>query len=98
MYVLVTHDIIDPQGFALAEDRASADIDLGGWPEGIGGCPISLHDLERKIEVCLFEADSVEAVRAFVEPILGPQLSENNYFQIAPETVPVLAGAVLERA
>jgi hypothetical protein len=98
MYVLVTHDIADPEGFARAEDKAEVDIEANGWPEGITDCPITLYNPPRTFEVCLFEAESIPTVRQFVESILGPPLSENSYVEIVAGTVPSQIGDMRQEA
>lgn len=75
MYVLVHHEIHDPGKF---------------WPvaqEAIPNIPDELklhHTLPAKngaIATCLWEADSVQAVRDFLEPALGN--SSNNSYEEA---------------
>jgi hypothetical protein len=72
MYVLVHHRVTDPDRF---------------WPTAQNAIPnlppeLKLHHTfparDGEIATCLWEADSVEAVREFLEPALG-EFSSNTY-------------------
>jgi hypothetical protein len=73
MYVLVLHSVTDPGVFWNTSDPASIPSQL------------KLHhtfptpDGDRA--VCIWEADSVDAVRNYLEPLFGP-VSRNEYFQV----------------
>jgi hypothetical protein len=72
MYVLVHHNVRDPQNFWNTAEQAIPQI-----PEGLK-LHHTLSDREGRIATCLWEADSVAAVRAFLEPALG-EFSTNSY-------------------
>lgn len=65
MYVLVHHDVHDPQGFWSTAEKAIPAI-----PEGL-----QLHQTipakDGTCATCLWEADSVQAVKDFLEPALA---------------------------
>ena len=72
MYVLVHHDVIEPQRFwAVAADS------MPNLPEHL-----KLHQTlaarDGRKATCLWEAESVEAVRSFLEPAFG-DVSRNEY-------------------
>ncbi|MEX0894047.1 MAG: hypothetical protein WEB88_17895 [Gemmatimonadota bacterium] len=72
MYILVHHSVTDPNGFW---DSAQ---------QGLANMPAHLqlhHTLSAKDgsrATCLWEADSVDAVRDFLEPLLGAN-ANNEY-------------------
>ena len=90
MHVLAIHEISDPEGFQAAEERLEAEIAEDGWSEGVRGNPITLFSPDHRHEFCLFEADSVEAVRALVEEKLAAPWSKNTYVEIDSASVPAL--------
>lgn len=74
MYVLVQHMISRPADFWGPADRV-------GFPIGL-----QLHHTFANEDgtraVCLWEGDSVESVRRFLERTVG-HVSKNEYFQVA---------------
>ena len=93
MYVVAQHRISDPQKF-FEEAQVAAE----NAPPGIFGrqfCPS--HD--RTEAVCLWEAESVDSVRDYIDAIVG-DISENAYFAVDAETaigLPEAIGAGAER-
>ena len=75
MYVVVQHTITDPNAFWSAAEEAGPNL-----PEGI-----RLHhtfpNQDGTRAICLWEADSVEAVKNLIEPVAG-QMSRNEYFAV----------------
>ena len=71
-YVVAIHEISDPEGFW--DTAGSSEI-----PEGI-----TLHETypreDGKRAVCLWEADSVDAVRELVDGLSGAT-SQNEFFE-----------------
>ena len=74
MYVVVNHEITDASKFwAVAESVTS------GLPAGLK----VLHtfpSVDGRKAVCVWEAESVEAVRAFLDPATA-DMARNEYFQ-----------------
>jgi hypothetical protein len=72
MYVLVHHDVHDPSGFWSTAEEAIPAI-----PEGL-----QLHQVipakNGSCATCLWEADSVQAVKDFLEPALADKAT-NRY-------------------
>jgi hypothetical protein len=82
VYVGVIHHISDPQRFEAAEQRALE----AGLPEGIS-LPIHAATPDHTTGMCIWEGKSVEAVREFVEPVVG-EYSENEYFELEVDGLP----------
>jgi hypothetical protein len=92
MYVVVNHQINDPARFWATAESATA-----GLPKGLN----VIHTLaapDGRRAVCVWEADSVEAVRNFLDPATAGT-ARNEYFQalnkegIAIPTLSRAAGA-----
>jgi len=73
MYVLVQHAISDPATFWSAADTSTLPPAL------------KLHHTfptkDGTHAVCIWEADSVDSLRAFLEPATG-RMSRNEYFEV----------------
>jgi len=75
MYILVQHTISDP---ATAWPRAQV---------GIASVPahlklhLSIPTPDGTTAVCVWEADSIAAVKTFLDPTLGPA-AQNTYFEV----------------
>ena len=81
MYVVVVHNIRDPEKFWLTVQNT---IDADGVPASI-----KVHacypDPSATRAVCLQEANSVTPVRDWIEATFG-LASDNEYFQVAAES------------
>lgn len=75
MYVLIEHSISDPESFFSTAESALAEMPP----------TIKLHHTFPSTDgtraVCLWEADSLDQVRDFVESAVG-QFSRNEYFEV----------------
>ena len=76
MFVTVIHHITDPAGFQAAEDKALE----GGLPAHVA-LPIHAATSDHSLGVCIWEGESVEAVREVVEGVVGAW-SDNEYFEM----------------
>jgi hypothetical protein len=79
MYVAVQHRITDPDRFFSGDPQEVAE----NGPNGVRGrqfCPSQ----DKTVAVCLWEGPSVDAVRDYLESIIGDS-SENTYFEVDPE-------------
>lgn len=76
MFVTVLHHIHDPEGFVAAEEKALE----AGLPPGVA-LPIHAATTDHRFGVCVWEGESVEAVRALVESVVGDH-AENEYFEM----------------
>ena len=82
VYVGVIHHISNPSGFEAAEQRALEE----GLPEGIS-LPIHAATPDHATGVCIWEGESVQAVRELVESVVG-EYSENEYFELEVDGLP----------
>ena len=75
MYVLIEHSVSDPDGF-----WGTADSSLAQMPP-----TIKLHHtfptLDGKRAVCVWEAETIDDVRDFIESAVG-RFSRNEYFEV----------------
>ena len=76
MFVTAIHRIHDPEGFQAAEAKALET----GLPAGFA-LPIHAATPDHGFGVCVWEGESVEAVRALVESVVGP-FSDNEYYEM----------------
>lgn len=76
MFVTVLHHINDPEGFVAAEEKALE----AGLPPGVA-LPIHAATDDHSFGVCIWEGESVEAVRELVESVAGPW-ARNEYFEM----------------
>ena len=76
MFVTVIHRIHDTEGFQAAETKALE----GGLPSGVA-LPIHAATPNHELGGCIWEGESVAAVRDVVEGVVGP-FSKNEYFEM----------------
>ena len=76
MFVTVLHHIHDPDGFEAAEQKALE----WGLPPGVA-LPIHAATTDHSFGVCIWEGESVEAVRDVVEAAVGTW-AQNEYFEM----------------
>jgi hypothetical protein len=76
MFVTVIHHINDPEGFQAAEAKALE----AGLPSHVG-LPIHAATTDHKLGICIWEGESVEAVREVVEGAVGAWAT-NEYFEM----------------
>jgi hypothetical protein len=77
MYVIVQHRFRDPQA---ALSRGERLIKNEGAPSGVRGLQF-YPSTDRSAATCLWEADSVESVRQYVDSTLG-DTSENTCYEV----------------
>lgn len=75
MFVTVIHRIHDPKGFLAAEAKALE----AGLPATVK-LPIHAATPEHKLGICIWEGQSVAAVREVVEGAVGPY-ADNEYYE-----------------
>jgi hypothetical protein len=92
MYVVAKHRINDAEKFFSLSQLAAENA-----PSGVYGrqfCP----SRDRTEAVCLWEGQSVEAVREYLDPLTG-KASKNTYFEVSSEHaigIPEPIGASME--
>jgi hypothetical protein len=75
MFVTVIHRIHDPEGFQAAEAKAME----AGLPDGVA-LPIHAATRDHRLGICIWEGESVPAVRDLVESVVGP-FADNEYYE-----------------
>jgi len=76
MFVAVIHHIHDPEGFRAAE----AEARTAGLPNGVA-LPVSAASRDHRVGICVWEGESVTAVRDVVERAVGP-FADNEYYEM----------------
>ena len=76
MFVTVIHRIHDPEGFQAAEAKALE----AGLPDGVVR-PIHAASRDHRLGICVWEGESVAAVRDVVEGAVGP-FADNEYYEM----------------
>jgi hypothetical protein len=76
MFVTVIHRIHDPEGFQNAEAKALES----GLPDQVA-LPIHAASRDHRLGICIWEGDSVAAVREVVEGVAGP-FADNEYYEM----------------
>jgi len=74
MFVVVEHTITDPDAFLAAAARVAEA------PSGIKGLQF-FPSIGQDRAVCLWQADSIEALKGFLEP-LSAESSHNTYYEV----------------
>lgn len=76
MFVTVIHRIHDPEGFQAAEEKAME----AGLPSQVA-LPIHAATDNHDLGICIWEGESVAAIREVVEGAVGPY-AKNEYFEM----------------
>ena len=76
MFVTVIHKIHDPEGFEKAEEKALE----AGLPTTVA-LPIHAATRDHTLGVCIWEGESVEAVREVVDGAVGAW-ADNEYYEM----------------
>lgn len=90
MHVSVHHTITDPQQWAQITKNMTAMVEQGKLPQGLKGLMYLPATDGRKAD-CLWEAQSVDALRSFLDREIGTA-ARNDYFQINTEAAFGLPG------
>jgi hypothetical protein len=78
MFIGVIHRIHDPAGFRAA--RAEARALAAGLPAGMA-LPVNAASRDHRVAICVWEGESVIAVREVVERTVGP-FADNEYYEM----------------
>jgi hypothetical protein len=76
VFVTVIHRIHDPEGFQAAEAKALES----GLPPHVA-LPIHAATNDHDLGICIWEGESVDAVREVVEGAVGPW-AKNEYYEM----------------
>lgn len=79
MHVVIQHRIKDPEQFFAGDPEQVAS----GGPPGVRGRQF-LVSQDRSTAVCLWEADSVDSLRDYMDGLTGDS-AENTYFEVDGE-------------
>lgn len=79
MHVVIQHRINDPERFFAGDPEQVAS----GGPPGVRGRQFIVSQ-DRSAAVCLWEADSVENLRNYMEELTGDS-ADNTYFEVDAE-------------
>ena len=79
MHVVIQHRIRDPEQFFAGDPEQVAS----GGPPGVKGRQFFVSQ-DRSEAVCLWEADSVESLRTYMEGLTGDS-ADNTYFEVDAE-------------
>ncbi len=79
MHVVIKHRIKDPEQFFAGDAEEVAK----GGPPGVRGRQF-LVSQDKSAAVCLWEADSVENLRNYMDGLTG-ESAENTYFEVDEE-------------
>jgi hypothetical protein len=79
MNVVIQHRIKDPERFFAGDPEEVAN----GGPPGVKGRQFFVSQ-DRSAAVCLWEADSVESLRNYMDGLTGDS-AENTYFEVDAE-------------
>ena len=79
MHLVVQHRINDPERFFSGDPQEIA----ANAPDGVQARQF-FPAQDRSVAVCLWEGDSVDAVREYVDSVTG-DASENTYFEVNAE-------------
>lgn len=90
MYVLVHHEVHDPERFWSTAEEAIPAI-----PEGLA-LHLTIPAKDGSCATCLWEGESVQAVREFLEPALG-EVATNRYFEAENREGVALPSGVTKR-
>ena len=74
MFIVAEHIITNPNAFFEARAK------IAQTPQGVKRLQ-SFPSVSRDRAICLWEAESPEKVKAFLEPVLGPY-SRNTYYAV----------------
>ncbi|HTS16345.1 MAG TPA: hypothetical protein VMP11_02110 [Verrucomicrobiae bacterium] len=83
MFVAVHHNITDPGKWEEATSRIGPMVMQNRLPKGLKGISY-LPSTDGRQANCLWEADSVENLKRFLDPMTSPA-ARNEYFQVNTE-------------
>jgi hypothetical protein len=90
MHVGVQHTITNPQQWEQTTEKLKSAVEQNRIPQGLKGL-MYLPSADGRRAVCLWEAQSVETLRNFLDREIGTA-ARNDYFQINSEAAFGLPG------
>lgn len=83
MYVAIDHTVTDSQKWAVGTQKLVAMVQQGQLPEGVKAV-MFLPSVDGRKAHCVWEANSVDALKKFLEPEIGTA-ANNEYIAINAE-------------
>ncbi len=83
MFVAIHHNITDPKAWEQATGQIGPMVQEGRLPKGLKGLSY-LPSADGRRAHCVWEADSVDNLKRFLEPLTS-KAARNEYFQINAE-------------
>ena len=96
MFIGIHHNITDAKKWEQVGQTIIPMIEQGRLPKGVKAL-LYLPSTDGRRAVCVWEADSVEYLKRFLEPLTTPA-ARNEYFQINAEQAMGLPVQVQEHA
>ncbi|KLV06923.1 hypothetical protein ABT56_07140 [Photobacterium aquae] len=78
MYIVIEHEITDPARF-----WRKADVAISEAPAGMRLCSTIVNDYQKCCQ-CMWQADSIDAIRDYLEPALG-DVCNTLYGEVDPD-------------
>lgn len=95
MFVVIHHSITNPQRWEEITSKMGAMIEHRQLPKGLNGLSY-LPSTDGRHADCLWEVDSLENLKRFLEPATGTA-ARNEYFQIDAAHAMGLPGQIEQR-
>lgn len=83
MFVAIHHNITDPKAWEQITSQIGPMIEQGKLPKGLNAL-YYLPGTDGRRADCVWEADSVDGLKRFLEPLTS-KAARNEYFQINAE-------------
>ena len=83
MFVAIHHSVTDPKKWEAAGKQIESMIETGKLPQGVKAL-LYLPSTDGRRADCLWQADSVENLKRFLDPYLTGA-SKDEYFQVNTE-------------
>ena len=96
MFVAIHHNITDPKGWEETTSQIGPMVEQGKLPKGLKAISY-LPSTDGRRADCLWETDSVDNLKRFLEPLTS-KAAKNEYFQINADQAFGLPGQATEHA
>jgi hypothetical protein len=96
MFVAIHHNITDPKKWEETTSQIGPMVEQGKLPKGLKALSY-LPSTDGRRADCLWEADSLDNLKRFLEPLTS-KAAKNEYFQINAEQAFGLPGHAPEHA
>ena len=83
MFVAIHHNITDPKKWEETTSQIGPMVEQGKLPRGLKPL-FYLPSIDGRRADCLWEADSVDSLKRFLDPMIST-VAKNEYFQVNAE-------------